>query len=158
MEQTINDRINTIMEREMLSQAAFAEKLEINRATLNHILRGRNNPGVQIIEKLISSFPKYNVEWIISGKGEILKTPYLQPDLFQIEPSEEEQGVPNESFSIKLLEITQKLSNLSESMQNLSATIKEEQNANKKSERRISKIYVYYSDNSFEVFTLTDAQ
>ncbi|MDO4790141.1 MAG: helix-turn-helix domain-containing protein [Porphyromonas sp.] len=157
MEQTINDRINLIMEREMLSQAAFAEKLDTNRATLNHILRGRNNPGVQIIQKLISSFPKYSVEWIISGTGNILKDEDPRPDLFQFGNSVQEENSTNNAIPAEILGIPQKISSLNDSIQQLHSVIKEKQTEEKKQEKRISKIYVYYSDNSFEVFTLSDS-
>ncbi len=47
----MKDRIKLIMEKENLTPAKFADKLQINRAIISHILNGRNNPSLDVVTK-----------------------------------------------------------------------------------------------------------
>lgn len=57
-----------------ISAANFAERLKIQRSALSHLLSGRNKPGFEFMERLITEFPLVNLEWLISGHGNPLKS------------------------------------------------------------------------------------
>ena len=50
----MKDRIKEIMDNEDLSPAKFADRLQINRAVISHILNGRNNPSLDVVLKILS--------------------------------------------------------------------------------------------------------
>ena len=50
----MKDRIKLIMEKENLTPAKFADKLQINRAIISHILNGRNNPSLDVVSKILN--------------------------------------------------------------------------------------------------------
>ena len=69
----MRERIRQIMENENLTPAKFADKLQINRANISHILNGRNNPSLDVVARILSEMPYINSEWLINGTGEMYK-------------------------------------------------------------------------------------
>ena len=65
----MHDRIKIWIESKGLKSSRFADKIGVNRATISHILSGRNKPSIDFLHKLISSFPDLNLNWIVSGEG-----------------------------------------------------------------------------------------
>jgi plasmid maintenance system antidote protein VapI len=61
------------MKAEGLNNSKFASILGIQRSNITHIIDGRNKPSLSFIEKLITKFPRINVEWLITGNGEMYK-------------------------------------------------------------------------------------
>ena len=57
------------MESEGLKPSVFADNIGVNRATISHVLSGRNKPSIDFLEKLLSAYPKLNANWLISGIG-----------------------------------------------------------------------------------------
>ena len=47
----------------------FADKIGVNRATISHILSGRNKPSIDFLEKLLHVYPELNANWLITGIG-----------------------------------------------------------------------------------------
>ncbi len=66
MEDVVN-RIRTIMEKEGLSPASFADALGIGRPLMSHVLGGRNNPSLQLVMKILEHFPAYSADWLVRG-------------------------------------------------------------------------------------------
>ena len=58
-----------IMDREQLTAGAFAESIEVAQATISHILASRNNPSTEVILKLHKRYNDINLEWLLTGKG-----------------------------------------------------------------------------------------
>ena len=65
----IKDRIAHIIRAKNLTAAEFAIQLGIQPSNISHLLSGRNNPSLEFVKKLKETFPEYNLEWIIFGKG-----------------------------------------------------------------------------------------
>jgi transcriptional regulator with XRE-family HTH domain len=57
------------MEMEVLKSSALADNIGVNRATISHILSGRNKPSIDFLQKLLSNYPELNANWLISGVG-----------------------------------------------------------------------------------------
>jgi transcriptional regulator with XRE-family HTH domain len=69
----MNDRIIKLMRAEGLTNSKFASILGIQRSNVTHIVDGRNKPSLSFIEKLIAKFPRVNVDWLITGTGDMYK-------------------------------------------------------------------------------------
>jgi transcriptional regulator with XRE-family HTH domain len=47
----------------------LADNIGVNRATISHILSGRNKPSIDFLQKLLHSYPDLNANWLIMGIG-----------------------------------------------------------------------------------------
>ena len=63
------ERLRNWMKNEKLKSSELADIIGVNRATVSHILSGRNNPSIDFLAKLLSAFPKLNANWLITGIG-----------------------------------------------------------------------------------------
>lgn len=146
----MKDRIKLIMENENLTPAKFADRLQINRAVVSHILNGRNNPSLDVVTKILGEMNYINPEWLLNGTGNMYKEGIdvesipKEPDLFS-------QTAVNKD------ELTGDTENVKES--NVKSTLKPEQLQQyqqvvdvKKTAKKISQIIIYYNDNTFETF------
>ena len=72
---TINERFNLILKEKYAGNVSeFARKSGIPQPTLNNIVGNRlSKPSFDSIEKLINSDETINPEWIITGKGQMVK-------------------------------------------------------------------------------------
>jgi transcriptional regulator with XRE-family HTH domain len=68
------DRILLILKIKNLSSSKFAEEIGVQRSGISHILSGRNKPSLEFMQKLLNRFSDINAEWLISGKGEMIKS------------------------------------------------------------------------------------
>lgn len=147
----MKDRIKLIMEKENLTPAKFADKLQINRAIISHILNGRNNPSLDVVSRILSEMNYINSEWLINGTGPMYKEDYIghspsaQPDLFN-------QDAPNAAIPLERMEKTTEMSfnrvdNNSQLSENKIVI------PPKKDDRKITQIIIYYDDNTFEIFS-----
>ena len=67
----MKERINQIIRAKNLTAAEFASKLGIQPSSVSHLLAGRNNPSLEFVKKLKETFPEYNLDWIVFGKGPV---------------------------------------------------------------------------------------
>jgi len=74
---TINDRISLIITHFGYNKNSFSKKIGIeNNVTIGNIVNGRlNKPSFDIIEKILQNFDSISSEWLLTGKGEMLKEP-----------------------------------------------------------------------------------
>jgi transcriptional regulator with XRE-family HTH domain len=62
------DRISKLIKVKKLSASRFADIVGVPRSTISHILSGRNNPSLDFIQKVLSSFPEIRVAWLLRGE------------------------------------------------------------------------------------------
>ena len=65
----MNKRLLQFLSAEGISQTKFAETLKVTKASISHILSGRNKPGFDFIESLALHFPDFNIDWLLTGRG-----------------------------------------------------------------------------------------
>jgi transcriptional regulator with XRE-family HTH domain len=75
----MHERLKNWMRIEGLKSSALADSIGVNRATISHILSGRNKPSIDFLEKLFNVYPNINANWLISGIG------YMQKNMEQKE-------------------------------------------------------------------------
>ena len=69
----MNNRLQQFLAAENISQSVFADTIGVARASVSHILAGRNKPGFDFIESTSKHYPRINLEWLITGKGRMYK-------------------------------------------------------------------------------------
>jgi transcriptional regulator with XRE-family HTH domain len=163
----MNSRLQQFLNAENLTQAQFADSIDVARASISHILAGRNKPGFEFMSAMVRNYPALNLEWLISGKGKMYKdpsrilsslpaqpsapsVPEVQapkvtedepeeiPDLFSQEPLREPVPTPPTA-------LPEAKNGFSETS---SAPVETPQLP--KSKRSIRKIVIFFDDNTFE--------
>ncbi|MDE6778737.1 MAG: helix-turn-helix domain-containing protein [Alistipes sp.] len=67
-------KLQQLMDAEhKMSRSAFAEKLEIQPATISHILSGRNKPSYELLKKILHTFPNVRPGWLLLDEEEMLR-------------------------------------------------------------------------------------
>lgn len=69
----MKDRIQRIIARENLTPSKFADIIGVQRSGVSHILSGRNNPGLDFLNKILQHFPHISGDWLITGQGSMVK-------------------------------------------------------------------------------------
>lgn len=161
----MKDRIRLIMEAEDMTPARFADTLQIGRPVISHILNGRNNPSLDVITRILSEMPYINADWLISGKGTMYKDGYVKTSTSPVFSEEQEILVNNnrepdlfsqsftnpENTTEKAKYETEK--ELSSPIEPIDIPVKEVVKYINKPDKKISKIIIYYSDNTYEAFS-----
>ena len=62
-------RLQRILEYYDLSAASFADKIDVGRSSISHILSGRNKPSLDFVMKVVKNFPEVELYWLLNGKG-----------------------------------------------------------------------------------------
>jgi len=65
----MHNRLKNWMESDSLKPSALADNIGVNRATISHILSGRNKPSIDFLQKLLHSYSDLNANWLITGIG-----------------------------------------------------------------------------------------
>ena len=70
----MNTRLKQFLAAENISQSQFADTIKVVRASVSHVLAGRNKPGYDFIKAIMTAYPRLNIEWLIVGKGKMYKS------------------------------------------------------------------------------------
>lgn len=136
----IVDRLNFFLEQSGISKSQFADGCGIPRPTVSQILSGRNKKiSDEIISKVHSIYPRLSIMWLMFGEGPMLNT---IEDAHAINPSENSL-FENKADDASNYSIVTDCANQEFSGKNIPA---------RSVVKTISKIVVFYSDNSFEEF------
>lgn len=140
----MKERIIKIMECERMGQAQFASAIGIQRAAMSHIISGRNNPSLDVMTKILHRYPQINPDWLLLGKGEMLRdnTPAAEPADNIAKNPPQIQVVAEGHQELPFQESRKELDN-SEKTWAVSV---------EKSSKTVSKIMVFYSDNTYDTF------
>jgi transcriptional regulator with XRE-family HTH domain len=154
------DRIRKIMEKEGLNFALFADKIDVSRGTITHVLSGRNKPSLDVIQKILETFPNINSDWLLIGKNPMYRheNVFLQPQQESI-LFDDETNVPkppkkevNAYKEPKVSEYSPKSIDKEPVLSLQSAKIKEVTDVIS-SNRKIDKIIIFYDDKTFLSFS-----
>ena len=66
-------RLNKVMDYYQLSAAAFADKINVQRSSISHLLSGRNKPSLDFVLKVLDEFKDVELYWLLNGKGSFPK-------------------------------------------------------------------------------------
>lgn len=73
--ETINERMQFVADEMFNSNISLFEKVcGLKPATLKHVVKGRlSKPSYEVIESICRTIVQLNIDWLIVGKGEMLK-------------------------------------------------------------------------------------
>ena len=63
------DRLRMIMNHYQLSASAFAERIQVQRSSISHLLSGRNKPSLDFVMRVVKEFDEVELYWLLNGKG-----------------------------------------------------------------------------------------
>ncbi len=63
-------RLQFLMQHYVLDAAELAERLQIQKSAVSHLLSGRNKPRFDILARFARAFPDLNLRWLLTGDGE----------------------------------------------------------------------------------------
>lgn len=146
----MKDRIKQIMEMEHLTPTRFADRLQINRAIISHILNGRNNPSLDVVTKILGEMNYINPEWLLNGTGSIYKEG-VDSDAIKKEPDLFHQSEPD---TVPIPHIAEKGKEMA--FKEVPGHVKDVDPKYVESsvvhDKKITQIIIYYSDHTFETF------
>lgn len=150
----MNTRLKQFLAAENISQAQFADSINVVRASVSHVLAGRNNPSYDFIKAIMDNYPQLNIEWLILGKGKMYKDKTSAPAQ---EPTPEPgllfTGFPDEDEELTLAEphipilMDEELPNIAATTE-INTSVEHTQNPVK--QRKVAKIIVLFDDGSYQ--------
>ncbi len=151
-ETTEKERLEMVINEEGMKSSQFAEEIGIKTPTLSHILNGRNNPSLDVMQRVLNRFNYINPEWLILGRGEMYsqKKESTETSFFDDLATNERKtesyrlnvpkNQPNEREENR--DLTPQNEKLTENSHNFQPIVTKQ--------KKMVKIIVYYDDNSFE--------
>jgi|SaaInl0LU_22_DNA_1037365.scaffolds.fasta_scaffold04237_2 transcriptional regulator with XRE-family HTH domain len=94
-------RLKKIIDFHNVSASSFADKINVPRSSISHILSGRNKPSLEFILKVIGAFENVDINWLLFGTGNFPKTTPLSNLKKQISNAPEltvEKNIPFEKI------------------------------------------------------------
>ena len=158
------DRIKWIIENEGLTQVEFSNTTGIKPPTLNHVLTGRNNASTEIVQKILSAYPKYSGEWLLNGTGDMYSS--------SVDSNVIQSNIPSEISLFGVQSGIDSNFRTGETVQNRQPNIhntasfapnaqlvgakqpfsKENAILPEAPKRSVTKIIIFYDDNTYETF------
>ncbi len=141
------ERIEKIMATEGLNATQFAVEIGIQSSTLSHILNGRNKPSLEVIKRILNRFRAINSDWLMLGIGSMYRSgKQAQQSLaFDIKPQ-----LPSKNIEQKKTVPADEAQKPSLSTQEKPQTELQPPKSAAPAAKSITRIIVFYSDNSFD--------
>jgi transcriptional regulator with XRE-family HTH domain len=77
----LNKRFIELMVKTGHSKSTFAKELDVSLPLITHITNGRNKPGIELIQKILTVYSNLNARWLLLGDGEMFEQQVAMPDL-----------------------------------------------------------------------------
>ncbi|MCD8041876.1 MAG: helix-turn-helix domain-containing protein [Tannerellaceae bacterium] len=142
----MKERVMQVMQKEGLTSSRFAETIGIQRSAMSHIISGRNKPSLDVLMKILEKFTYINSDWLLFGKGNMEKDDFAtqEPDLFrntpEIQPNVQVVSENRREIEVKTAEIIPQ------------PAIIEKVIPVPAQSKNVTKIMIFYSDNTFDTF------
>ncbi|KAB1159360.1 helix-turn-helix transcriptional regulator [Tenacibaculum aiptasiae] len=104
------ERLKSILDYYNLTASSFADRIDVPRSSISHLLSGRNKPSLDFIIKVEKAFEEVELDWLVYGKGNFPNTikenftnveeATTSPSLFS-NPSPDDISKKNENISIQ---------------------------------------------------------
>lgn len=78
----MEDRIRKFMEYKGISPSELADTIGVQRSNVTHVLKSRNKPSFQFIEKMLQVYPDLNAKWLLLGTGPMVEASIKSRTLF----------------------------------------------------------------------------
>lgn len=125
-------RLKKIFDYYELSASSFADKIDVGRASISHILSGRNKPSLDFVMRVVSTFEEVELYWLLNGKGQ-----FPSSSINEQKPIEKKVEESN-------------ISKVENSKRDLNVAVDNTQPS--KTGKQIKKVIIFYNDGSFESY------
>jgi len=78
----MEERIRKFMDYKGISPSELADSIGVQRSNVTHVLKGRNKPSFQFIEKMLQIYPELDAKWLLLGIGNMVETSTKTRTLF----------------------------------------------------------------------------
>lgn len=142
-------RLEIIMDYYGLNASLFADKINVQRSSISHLLSGRNKPSLDFILKIMDAFPEVDLYWILIGKGSFPSAKIKNENTEKVTEKIAVAPTPilDSSFENNMF------SKINETEEEITATNKELNTLENKpllsNEKSIEKIVIFYSNGKF---------
>jgi len=144
----MKDRILRIIEEKNLTSSRFADEVGLNRPAVSHILNGRNNPGLEALQRILKRYPDISGTWLISGEGSMYQSNPSNRDNNPTLFDESQEFTPHSADADKnAKEIVGKTPDYNGQNSDYQPLI-----PIKSRSVKVKKIAIFYSDNTYEEF------
>jgi transcriptional regulator with XRE-family HTH domain len=155
MNTTVTDRIRTLLGDYNISPSHFADEILALRSSISHVLSGRNNPSLELIQKILVKYPEINPGWLLTGNGNMKQLNLFGEEEEVLEKQGTDSNVIEKPPIVKKPIIQQAHSPVIEPPLNL-AENEPDQLMNVLSsmpeDKKIEKILVFYTDKTFSIY------
>ena len=69
----MNTRLSRFLAAENITRSQFADSIGVARASISHIISGRNKPSYEFIAAMLKRYPQINPDWLILGTGKMYR-------------------------------------------------------------------------------------
>lgn len=154
------DRIELLMKCYELSPSQFADRTGIQRASVSHILSGRNKPSLEVMLKIFDAFPGIDMKWLMTGIGE-------EPVNEAVQPASQNTFFPDDNAlrsSVHKNEVQQEVAAVMPLVQQTALQHRQNQSKPQRKQpqsrqqapsqeqtRRIKEVRIYYTDGTYEI-------
>lgn len=76
----MKERIQQLLKETGLTATRLADEISVERSGISHILSGRNQPSYDFMIRLLNRYPDLSAEWLLTGKGPMLKSNFNSQD------------------------------------------------------------------------------
>lgn len=154
----MEERIRKFMEYKGITPSELADSIGVQRSNVTHVLKARNKPSFQFIEKMLQIYPELNAKWLLLGTGNMVdislksrtlfdqvteptnSVPILKAEKPEEKPQNPDQK-PIEPVEMIVPPVTEK-----------KAPTDELQNQFFSSEKPIERLIVFFNDQTFKVY------
>ena len=140
----MNARLKQFLAAENITQAQFADTINVVRASVSHVLAGRNNPSYEFIRSIMTKYPRLNIEWLMFGKGKMYRNPLPDGDHVQDMPHALNA---DESQQTLFSEIEEKTEQLASNNESVTSDTNTQIIVN---QRKVSKVIILFDDGSYQ--------
>lgn len=123
-------RLQNIFDYYDLNASAFADRIDVGRASISHLLSGRNKPSLDFVLRVVKTFPEVELYWLLNGKGSF---PKEDPAPSKAESTSAPIGI--------------------EAKTETAPTAKAETSGSKTQNSDIERIVIFYKNGSFKTYT-----
>lgn len=140
----LNEKIKMLISTLQMTPSQFADEIGVQRSSISHILSGRNKPSLEIIQKIVNSFPEVTYGWLLGNDAFDLNTSIV---------SSRKANAQLRNYGEQ--ELRSKLTPDEIQNQQFDDSSDKTESRLDVKQRRIEKILIFYSDNTFSEYLPT---
>lgn len=141
IEMNETERLLKVMEEYQLNAKNFAEQVGIQPATISNLVKGRNKPSLDVLQKVLNTFRMISADWLILGTGTMYRQKSQSQQLTLFDEMPVDPDAMQETRSSQAL-VQPQQDNRSKKTEAALAT--------PAIERKVQKVTIFYTDGTFE--------